>query len=267
MSDQVSARRPGLRAEPRPSYRPEKKTGFDPDLRRIGLLAVACAGGMAAAVGLVSLISHRSHGIPVIEADAGPVRVKPADPGGEKFTGVEQLRNVDPNSQTLAPAPEQPAIDALREQMETMRRQLAREAAATAEARKLATEAKQQASARIVVSPAPLQAAAISRIPPILQAPVHPVSASASAPVSTAPGVSVQLAALTDEAAAHAAWKSLSQKLPDLLGSRAPEISRVSVGGRTMWRLRTGPFPSVADATGFCAKLRGRDTDCSIAAF
>jgi hypothetical protein len=34
-----------------------------------------------------------------------------------------------------------------------------------------------------------------------------------------------------------------------------------------MWRLRTGGFATVAEAASFCAKMRSRGADCSIAAF
>jgi hypothetical protein len=81
------------------------------------------------------------------------------------------------------------------------------------------------------------------------------------------PAVHVQLAAFTDSAAAYGEWTTLVTKWPELLGRRRPEISRVQTAGRTMWRLRTGPFPGVNEANNFCATLRARGADCSIAAF
>jgi hypothetical protein len=270
MSDQVSARRPGLRAEPRPSYRPVKQSGVDPEMRRIGMIAGGCVGVAVAVACFAMLVGHGPHGVPVIEPEAGPVRVKPADPGGMKVTGSELTTGAaDGNGQALAPAAEQPQIAALRAQVYEMKRQMARQAAQTAQVAKLAAEAAQQKAAqRVVQSPPAERAAATARIPPILMPQVPPTARIAPEPPAAAEsGVRVQLAAFSDAAAAHEEWTGLASKMPDLFSKRRPEITSVEAAGRTMWRLRTGPFAGVTEANAFCATLRTRGADCSVAAF
>jgi hypothetical protein len=244
MSDRVNPGVGGLRGEFRPSYRPQKPAApVLPDMRGIGLAALCGGTILAASVSVVMLFSHRHAGVPVIEAQAGPVRVKPADAGGMKLNDSD-LAIGPAATQALAPPPEQPQIRELRAQLQAVKRQVARQAAESA---KLAAQAS-----KIMASPAPSQAAATLREPEV---------------PPPQPGVRVQLAAFTDAAAAYGEWDALVTKMPDLLARRRPEISRVNAAGRTMWRLRTGPFASVADANEFCTKLRNHDTDCSIAAF
>ena len=60
----------------RPSYRPEAPAGMDPDVKRMAVVAAGLGCLLAAGIGIASLSGHRHHGIPVIEALAGPVRVK-----------------------------------------------------------------------------------------------------------------------------------------------------------------------------------------------
>jgi hypothetical protein len=251
MSDRVSvtpAGRPGLRGEFRPSYRPQKNTARLPDIRQLGIIAACCAGAGLLVAGAVELAGHRHTGLPVVMAPEGPVRIKPLDAGGMKLNGTDMIG--PDGTQSLGPAAEEPQIDALRAQLKSVTKQLARQAAENVQTAKIA-----QATAKIVASPAPAQAAAIERVP-----------AEALAPPPE-PGVRVQLAAYTDSAAAYTEWQTLSAKWPDLLGRRRPEITRVDTGGRIMWRLRTGPFAGVAQANAFCTALRARGSDCAIAAY
>jgi hypothetical protein len=96
----------------RPSYRPDVRTGMDPEIRRMALAAAGLGGIIALAVGAVSLSHHVHHGIPVIAPPPGPVRIKPTDPGGMKVAGLEDLAaNAGP--ERLAPAAEQPELRAL----------------------------------------------------------------------------------------------------------------------------------------------------------
>jgi len=53
----------------------------------------------------------------------------------------------------------------------------------------------------------------------------------------------------------------------DLFRPHRPDVARADVAGRSVWRLRTGGFPTMAAAVEFCAKVRAKGGDCSIAAF
>ena len=247
----------------RPSYRPEKRqAGLDPELKRMGVMAAGIGGVLAFLLAGVWLIRPAHHGVPVVEADAGPVRIKPANPGGEQFSGADFGGAPSLNGPHLAPAAEQPELSALHAQMRDMKKLLAKQAAANAEALKLAQLA---AAHSRVAAPAPVQHASATAIVPAVQ-PALPKLAEAP-PIAGASGTAVQFAAFTDAAAAHTEWDLLIKKTPELLGGRRPDITRADAGGRTMYRLRTGGFTTVAEAATFCAKMRAKGADCSIAAF
>jgi hypothetical protein len=77
----------------------------------------------------------------------------------------------------------------------------------------------------------------------------------------------VQLAALASQEAAMTEWQRLSKRMPDLLASRHPAVQRVDVDGKTFFRLRTGGFADIAQATAFCTEVRAKGGGCSIASF
>ena len=243
----------------RPSYRPERAAGWDPDMRRMGLVAVGLGAGVAVLVGLSALLRPTHQGIPVVQADIGPVRVKPLDPGGMKFSGAD-IGTSGHEGPQLAPAAEQPEIAALKAQLRQVKRALEKQAEETAAAEKLAQAAP---SPPKIAAPAPIdRALATARV-----AAAAPVAAPRITAPVPATGTEVQLAAFSSDDAAHSAWASLQQQAPELLRGHKPDISHVDVGGRTMWRLRTGGFATVAEAANFCAKVQARSGSCSIAAF
>ncbi len=75
-------------------------------------------------------------------------------------------------------------------------------------------------------------------------------------------GVQVQLAAAPSESAAQAQWQRLQSRLGDLFATHAPNIVKVEQNGRSFWRLRTGGFDSLAQATAFCERVRSAGADC-----
>ena len=92
------------------------------------------------------------------------------------------------------------------------------------------------------------------------------VPARPAAPAATG-GTLVQLAALDTETLAHAEWQRLRGQMADLLGTRQPVFQRIERDGHTLWRLRVGGFPSIADATRFCERVRAKGAACELATF
>ena len=61
------------------SYRiPRRRQGMDPNTRRLALIAGSIGGVLVLLVGAWSVAGHGHGGVPVIEPDAGPVKVKPS---------------------------------------------------------------------------------------------------------------------------------------------------------------------------------------------
>ena len=223
----------------RPSYRPAApEGGFDPDMRRMAVIAAGIGGGLALVIGMFSLSHHVHHGIPVILAEAGPVRIKPVNPGGMTVAGAEDLST---GVETLAPEPEKPALHALRAKVKPP--------AKTAELQAVAPAAQAAAIPPAVAAPAPVQPASATPIVPASQ------------------GQAVQLAAFETQQAAEQDWGKLAEKIPGLFNGHTPEVERAVVAGRTVFRLRTGGFADMAAATAFCGKVRAKGGDCTIAAF
>jgi hypothetical protein len=143
-------------------------------------------------------------------------------------------------------------------------------------------------------SPAPAQLAPIQSTP--LQAPaaqpttpttssVAPNTAVQAAPPAGAPAAEpppaaahaaaaahgkralVQFAAVDSGEAALREWQRLSKKYPDLLGNRTPNITKTEHDGKTFWRIRTGGFTDLTQATLFCQKVKSRGGTCTVASF
>ena len=220
----------------RPSYRPQPQQGLiDPDMRRMAIVAAGFGGVLAAAVALLSLSHHAHHGVPVIVAASGPVRIKPSDPGGMKVAGAEEISS---GAERLAPEPEKPALHALRAKSHPVAHP--------------AEQAEAAHPAAPVVAPSP---------------PVEHASATAKLPVPEARGTAVQLAAFETQLAAEQDWGKLSEKMPALLNGRRPEVERAEVAGHVVYRLRTGGFASLTAARDFCVKVQDKGGDCTVAAF
>jgi hypothetical protein len=97
-----------------PMYRPSRDDdqGIDAGTKRI--LYLMGAGGLAILVGIgIYSFSGRSGGnaVPIVQADQGPMRVKPVDPGGMAVT--PEQKQADPNNSHLAPGTEEPNPRAL----------------------------------------------------------------------------------------------------------------------------------------------------------
>lgn len=233
------------------------------------------------------IMGRRPSVVPVIEADSRPIRIKPENPGGMQIAGADEMTSGDgaPGGNKMAPVAETPAPQALRAQMQA-------EAPVVAVPAPLVAPplvAAPLVAAPLIAAPGAADpavkapaASAPGVAPPVVSAsPAAPgpsplpdtpakVGAKAPAAVPVRPaggGTMVQLGALGSEAAAQAEWQRLSRSLPELFGGRQPVVQKAERDGKTFWRLRTAGFADMADATGFCGKLRAKGGNCTIASF
>jgi hypothetical protein len=254
---------------------------MDPNTKRLALIAGGIGGTLLLLVGGWSLVGRHHGGVPVVEADSGPLRVKPANPGGLQVAGQDEsiLGSGGGNDKqaALAPAPEVPALQALRAQ----ERQAATPASPSAAAQPGALDAAQSAEAPQAdppQAPAPAPAPKVAVLEPVKPSPTinaKPVTTAAAKPAPVAKpaapvsgrGAQVQLAALASEQGAKLEWQRLVKKDPDLFGGRTPSVLRVEREGKVFWRLRTGGFTDMAQASSFCERMKSRGAGCSVASF
>ena len=270
-----------------PSYRMARRQGMDANTKRLVIAAGTIASALALLVGFYSATGHRHTGVPVVEADSRPLRVKPADPGGLDIAGKDDaiLSGNGEDKTAMAPPPEVPAPQVLKAQKI---KPPAPPAAATAPPAPppAATEAKPAHPTVAattphppVTAPTPAPKPAVTPAakplvlastgappPPAAQPAVTPPTAAAPA---TAPAghAQVQLAALESPEAALAEWQRLTRKMPDVLGGHQPAVVKIERDGHTYFRLRTGGFADTTQAHDFCEKVKAKGADCRMATF
>jgi hypothetical protein len=216
--------------------------------------------------------------VPVIQAAAGPVKVKPLDPGGlavNTQTSALLGGGGGAGDTSLAPAPEAPDPAAL---------------AAAAQQEQAAQSAPLPAAAPAPLPPAPAPAApvVVPSVPETAAAPaaqetalkvpppsatsglVHNLAEEYNPPLAKSGGsghVRVQLAALETHEAALREWDHLTRRMPSLFSGRRPILAEAHVNGRTYWRVRTAGFASLSAATRFCDDVRAQGGACTVASF
>jgi hypothetical protein len=250
-------------------YRVPRHRAADPNTRRMAIVAGAIGGGLLLLVGAWSLTGPRRGGVPVVEADARPMRVKPDKAGGLEVEGKDDaiMGGGVEGKTALGPAPEAPAPQALKAQ------------ATAAESKAVAEQALLTATPAIGHAMSPLPDTKAPEAKPDVKAvenkPVEtkaveakPAAKAVPAPVVTRVGTAqVQLAALLSEQAAMAEWARLEKKMPDVLGSYRPAVTKIERDGKALYRLRTGGFSDTGQATSFCDKVKAKGGLCSVASF
>ena len=250
---------------------------MDPDTRRLMMFAGGLGAVLVVLIGASALMGRHTGEIPIVSADPRPIREKPANPGGMKIDGAENdvfSGGSDTANAKLAPAPEVPDTKALHTAAAPPAPPVptieAPAAAVPAMKAQTAPALKAQVAPPAVAAPAP-KALVVTNAPPAPKP--TPVKPAAPAEVHAVPAATsahqpmVQLAALTSEESARAEWAQLAKKMPDLLGGRQPTFSKTERDGRTFWRVRTSGFTDVAQARGFCDRIRAKGAGCSVADF
>jgi hypothetical protein len=226
-----------------PSWRPARRDSAAPWLMLgfVGIL-LALVGLGAGAWYLWSSAGPR--GVPVIEADPRPFKVRPDDPGGTRVPNQDSMalarpgeRGAPPRGATPLPVQETPAIDRLR-------------------------EAVQPPPALVAPALVPAGAPRPQPAAPVAAPAPAPAAPAAAAPVA-AGRQTVQLGALASAEAARAEWDRLAARAPELMRGRSPQILRLEREGTTpLFRLRTTGFADAEAARAFCEQLRARGGAC-----
>ncbi len=248
--------------------------GMDSGTKKLALVAGGLGALLVLMVGGWSLLGHRPAGIPVLGPPPGPVRVKPADPGGMQLMGAQVAQTNGPGAQALAPGPEEAAPQALEAQVNAARKAdqpapppSAPEAGHNAMSEATAPPIDPESGAGTLIHAPVVNAPAA--VPPAAPEPPPAPDAAVAPAAPEAPGGrhAVQLAALDSDQAARAEWSRLTRKAPSLFGARTPVVVVATRDGKQFYRLRTGGFSSIADATAFCGKVKAAGLACTLADF
>ncbi len=223
----------------RPPERESSGWGIPPKFWMIG---IGLAGSVALAGAIIwgmSMMGPR--GVPLIETDGRPFKVRPDSPGGAVVPNQQELifersgsRQDRPTEARLGPPPETPRPEALRAQTQPQ------------------------------PAPAPAAPAPVAAAPPARPTAAPPPPAQQAARPAPAAGgrFMVQFAATRSEEGARADWQRLQRRVPELAG-RQPVITQLEREGQpTLWRLRTAGFADAAAARAFCDTLRAREVPC-----
>jgi hypothetical protein len=231
-----------------------------------GLLAV----GAVAAGGWWAFQSMGGGGVPVVEADPRPFKVRPDDPGGLRVPNQNALVLERPGNRQAQAAPR---ADGLVPEAEAPNLALLR--AAVAPPPVIAPRPVPMAVPEpdsVVATEAPEETATLASLPfPPPAAPLPPgapapaaAPAAASVPGPVAGGRAlVQLAAVGSEEAARGEWDRLARRAPELFQGRSPVVQRVERdGGSPLFRLRASGFADADSAAQFCEQARARGLAC-----
>ncbi|WP_439597862.1 SPOR domain-containing protein [Falsiroseomonas sp.] len=242
-----------------PSYRVQREPSGVP------WRMLAVAGGMLAVVAVGAgaywaFTGSGGGGVPVVEADPRPFKVRPEDPGGLRVPNQNALVLERPGNRqaaqqpgrngSMVPEPEAPNLDLLRAAVAPPPVVAPRPLPRPAEP---AAPQAEPAAAR-TGAPAPAPAA-----------PATPTPAAAPAVPRVVAGgrVMVQLAAVASEEAARSEFERISRRAPELFEGRSPVVQRLEREGQSpLFRLRTAGFADQDGARQFCEALRARSLAC-----
>jgi sporulation related protein len=199
--------------------------------------------------------------VPLIHADARPMMVKPAAPGGLRIPDRNMLI-YEPNQRLvehLLPPPEQP-----------LPRPTPAAAPALPPPGGAASAAVPNSTAPAAPVPAPAAAAAEGSAGRAVAAPTTTAAMAKRPPSSpgmpAAPGgnVRLQLASVRSADGARQEWARIRQKNSDLLGALSASPVRADLGDKGVYyRIETGPVGDLA-AERICGVLKQRRFGCII---
>jgi hypothetical protein len=263
----------------------------------VGLAGALTSLALVAGVGIwgYRLMERDANGVPVVRALAGPMRIEPADPGGERMAyqglAVNQVAAAGEagdiaDALTLAP-PAPSLLDQDLAKAELGDQPLPDVGSATDDAVLAALDEVEEdetlvdaavdgaetvaaAPSDVVVIPASIAGVSRSLRPPSRPERIMMVSApAAGGPAALVPEEDievladtlpvgsrlVQLGAFETPEIARAEWVKIAENFADVMGDKRRVIQEATAGGKTFYRLRVAGFEDLADARRFCATL------------
>jgi hypothetical protein len=134
-----------------------------------------------------------------------------------------------------------------------------------------APAAKVEAPSKPAPAPAPKVEAPPEKAPPkaaAKPAPAKPAPTKAATP-APAPAAkhgvaAVQIGAFSSQALADKGWRDAAAIAPGAAAGKGKSVEKVDKDGHTLFRTQVTGFASRADATAFCAKLKGAGKACFV---
>ena len=222
-------------------------------------------------------------GIPLITAENGPIKVRPANPGGlevphqnvlvydrltarQSQSGQQGQPGKRPAEQLL-PRPEEPVARSTIPMLPVTPDSVTSRKTEAASPTPTGGAVYSEDSTQGPPVEAPATAGTTGPQPDVdasvVTAMVPPPLAPTSAPIG--PGYKVQLAALRTETEARETWDRLQRSYSGLLGRLQPQISRTDIGGKGVYyRLQAGPLSEKILAEMLCGELKSRKVECLI---
>ncbi len=227
--------------------------------------------------------------LPVVTAEPGPDKVKPADPGGlqvlyqdqlvlnrDSATGeVVRVERLLPPPEVPLPPPESSAVveegaevASTAPPAETIPDEgatLAIETAAGSTEPETAPEGGETTpSAEVSAVPAPAEPAP-SAAPATDDQATQAIAAAGTAQVAAAGAFALQLASLKSSDAAEREWARLRGAYPKLMGGLSLIVQPADIQGvGKVYRLQVGAFPNRTAAADVCAQLKTKQQDCFV---
>ena len=215
-----------------------------------------------------------SGAVPLIEADDGPTKKRPEDPGGLVVPNQDKLvyetldgEAAEETVERLLPAPEEPLPQP--EPAEPVTEAPAPEPEPAAEQADIPPLPPAELEAETPTAAA--EPAATPPPEPVAEAPEsaapEPEPAAPAETAAATPGVYlVQLASFREIAEADKAWRQLVKRHGDLLNEFTARVERADLGAELgiFYRLRVGPFGGEAAARALCDALKSRNLDCLV---
>ncbi|MFQ5467504.1 MAG: SPOR domain-containing protein [Kiloniellaceae bacterium] len=227
--------------------------------------------------------------VPVVRADARPIKTRPAVPGGREVANQESvvLNEIVPDPdkpqvERLLPPPEvprPPPAPAATPAPNTTIKIPPQSSAAPPPAASGQAVAKPNgapsSTSDLQIASGPEASAPPAKPVPKAAPPAKPAAKAAkpvkkAAPPQTAAvpatgGYMVQLSSLKDGATVAGEWARLQKAYPALLGGRTLDVQVANLGSRGVFhRVRAGVFASRAAAAALCGKLKAKKQDCFV---